>query len=106
MAWAILFAYPHLHRAFLVTGRCEACRKVPTPGSRLWTPGERKSAKGNMVNTYKPREVERAKAAERPAPKRYVGRVGSSVVSPSTGQRPTGGEGGPKAFEALAGGTR
>jgi hypothetical protein len=51
MAWAILFAYPHLHRASLVTGRFEACRKVPPPGSRLWTSGERKSAMGNMVNT-------------------------------------------------------
>jgi hypothetical protein len=106
MAWAILSASPHLNRASLVTGRCEACRKVPGPGSRTWTPGERKSAMGNMVNTYKPREVERAKAAERPEPKRCVGRVGSSVVCPSTGQRPTGGEGDPKAAEVPAGGTR
>jgi hypothetical protein len=106
MAWVILSAYPHLHRASLVTGRCEACRKVPAPGSRTWTSGERKSAKGNTVNTSKPREVERAKAAERPEPKRYVGRMGRSVVGPSTGQRPTGAEGDPTAFDSPVGGTR
>ena len=105
-AWAILFAYPPLHRASLGTGRCEACRKVPTPGRRIWTPGERKRAMGNTVNTYKPREVEGAKAAERPSPKWYVGRMGRSGVCPSTGQRPTGGEGDPKACDAPAGGTR
>ena len=106
MAWAILFAYPHLHRASLVTGRCEACRKVPTPGSRIWTPGERKSAMGHMVNTCKPREVEQAKAAERPEPKWYVGRMGSSVVCLLIGHKPTGAEGDPKAFDSPAGGTR
>ena len=102
----LLSASPHLHRASLVTGRCEACRKVPTPGSRIWTPGERKSAMGNMVNTRKPREVERAKTAERPEPKWCVGRMGSSVVGPSTGHMPTGEEGDPKAFVSPAGGTR
>jgi hypothetical protein len=106
MAWVILSTYPHLHRASLVTGRCEACRKVLAPGSRTRTSGERKSARGNMVNTSKPRAGERAKAAERPEPKRCVGRVGSAVVCPSTGQRPTGGEGDPKAAEVPAGGTR
>ena len=65
MAWVLLSAYPHLHRASLVTGRCEAYRKVPAPGSRTWTAGERKSARGNPVPPRKPREVERAKAAER-----------------------------------------
>jgi hypothetical protein len=65
MAWVILSASPHLHRASLVTGRCEACRKVPAPGSRTWTSGERKSAMGHTVNPCKPREVEGAKAADR-----------------------------------------
>jgi hypothetical protein len=106
MAWAILFASPHLHRASLVTGRCAACRNVPTPGRRLWTPGERKRARGHMVNPSKPRAVERAKAAARPEPQRCVGRVGSAVVGPATGPRPTGGEGDPTALEAPAGGTR
>jgi hypothetical protein len=106
MAWAILSASPHLHRASLVTGRCEACRKVPGPGSRTWTPGERKSAMGTRVNTRNPREVERAKTAERPAPKGCVGRMGRSGVGPSTGQRPTGAEGDPKAVVSPAGGTR
>jgi hypothetical protein len=106
MAWVILSAYPHLHRASLVTGRCEAFRKVPAPGSRTWTSGERKNARGHTVNTSKPREVERAKAAERPEPKWCVGRMGCSVVGPSTGQRPTGAEGDPKAFDSPAGGTR
>jgi hypothetical protein len=65
MAWVILSTSPHLHRASLVTGRCEACRKVPAPGSRTWTSGERKRAMGNTVNPRKPREVKRAKAADR-----------------------------------------
>jgi hypothetical protein len=65
MAWVILSASPHLHRASLVTGRCEACRKIRVPGSRTWVSGERKDAMGNMVHTRKPREVKRAKAAER-----------------------------------------
>jgi hypothetical protein len=106
MAWAILSASPHLNRASLVTGRCEACRKVPGPGSRTRTPGERKSAMGHRVNTRKPREVERAKTAERPEPTWCVGRMGSAVVGPSTGQRPTGEEGAPKALVSPAGGTR
>jgi hypothetical protein len=62
---AILSASPHRRHASLVTGGCEARRKVPTSGSRTWSAGERKDARGNMVNTYKPREVERAKAADR-----------------------------------------
>jgi hypothetical protein len=106
MAWVILSAHPQLHRASLVTGRCEACRKVPAPGSRTWTSGERQHARGNTVNTAKPREVERAKAAERPEPNWCVGRMGRSGVGPSTGQRPTGAEGDPKAVDAPAGGTR
>ena len=65
MAWVILSASPHLYRASLVTGRCEACRKVPGPGSRTRVAGERKDALGNMVHTRKPRAVKRAKAAER-----------------------------------------
>jgi len=65
MTEAILSAPPHRRHASLVTERCEARRKVPTSGSRIWRAGERKDAMGNMVNTYKPREVERAKAADR-----------------------------------------
>ena len=64
MAWVILSAYPHLHRASLVTG-VRSVLQVPAPGSRTWTSGERKSAMGNTVNPRKPREVERAKAADR-----------------------------------------
>ena len=106
MAWALLSASPHLHRAFLVTGRYEACRKVPVPGSRSWVPGERKSARGNMVHTSKPREVDRAKAAERPEPQWCVGRMDRSGVGPSTGQRPPGAEGDPTALVSPVGGTR
>jgi hypothetical protein len=61
---------------------------------------------GNTVNTYKTREVEQAKMAERPEPKWCVGRMCSSVVGPSTGHKPTGAEGAPKAFDAPAGGSR
>jgi hypothetical protein len=62
---AILSASPRRRHASLVTEGCEARRKVPTPGSRTWSAGERKDAMGNRVNPYKPREVERAKAADR-----------------------------------------
>jgi len=106
MAWVILSTSPQLNRASLVTGRCEACRTVPGPGSRPRTSGERKSARGHTVHTSKPRDVERAKAAERPEPQWSVGRMGSSGVCPSTGQRPTGAEGAPQALASPAGGTR
>ena len=65
MTEAILSASPHRRHASLVTEGCEARRKVPTSGSRTRSAGERKDAMGNIVNTYKPREVKRAKAAER-----------------------------------------
>jgi hypothetical protein len=106
MAEVILSTSPHLHRASLGTGRCEACRTVLAPASRTRTSGERKSALGHRVHPDTPRAVERAKAAERPEPQRWVGRAGSAVVGPSTGQRPTGGEGAPKAAAVAAGGTR
>ena len=61
----ILSVSPHRRHASLVTEGCEARRKVPTSGSRTWRAGERKDAMGNMVNPCKPREVKRAKAAER-----------------------------------------
>jgi hypothetical protein len=65
MTETILSVYPHRCHASLVTEGCEARRKVPTSGSRTWSAGERKDAMGNMVNPCKPREVERAKAADR-----------------------------------------
>ena len=65
MAEAILSASPHRRHMSLVTEGCEARRKVPTSGSRTWSAGERKDAMGNRVNTRNPREVERAKAADR-----------------------------------------
>jgi hypothetical protein len=65
MTEVILSTYPHRRHASLVTEGCAARRKVPTSGSRTWRAGERKDATGNRVNTYKPREVKRAKAADR-----------------------------------------
>ena len=65
MTEAILSAYPHRRHTSLVTEGDEARRKVSTSGSRTWRAGERKDAMGNRVNTYKPREVKRAKAADR-----------------------------------------
>jgi hypothetical protein len=65
MTEAILSASPQWRHASLVTEGCEARRKVLVSGSRTWRAGERKDAMGNMVNPCKPREVERAKAADR-----------------------------------------
>jgi hypothetical protein len=65
MTEALLSASPHRRHASLVTEGCEARRKVLISGSRTWRAGERKDALGNIVNPYKPREVKRAKAAER-----------------------------------------
>ena len=65
MTEALLSASPHRRHASLATEGCAARRKVPLSGSRPWTAGERKDATGNMVHTYNPREVERAKAADR-----------------------------------------
>jgi hypothetical protein len=65
MTEAILSASPHRCHASLVTERCAARRTVLPSGSRTWRAGERKDAMGNMVNPCKPREVERAKAADR-----------------------------------------
>jgi hypothetical protein len=62
---AILSAAPHRRHAPLVTAGCEARRKVLPPGSRTWRAGERQDARGNLGNPCKPREVERAKAADR-----------------------------------------
>ena len=65
MTEAILSAYPHRRHASLVTEGCEARRNVSRSGSRTRRASERKDATGNKVNTCKPREVERAKAADR-----------------------------------------
>ena len=65
MTEAILSASPHRRHASLVTEGYDARRKVPLSGSRTWSAGERKDAMGHMVNPCKPREVERAQAAER-----------------------------------------
>jgi hypothetical protein len=45
--------------------KCEARRKALPSGSRTWRAGERKDAMGHTVNPCTPREVERAKAADR-----------------------------------------
>jgi hypothetical protein len=65
MTEAILSASPHRRHASLVTQGCEARRNVLTSGSRTGSAGERKDAMGHRVNPCKPREVERAKAADR-----------------------------------------
>ena len=106
MAWGIRSAAPPLNRASLGTGRCAACRHGPAPGSRAWRSGERTRARGHTVHPSTPREVARAKAAERPAPQWSVGRRGRAVGGPSTGQRPTGAAGAAPAVAAPAGGTR
>jgi hypothetical protein len=65
MTEAILSASPHRRHASLVTEGCAARRNVLPAGSRTWSAGERKDAMGNAVNPCNPREVERAKAADR-----------------------------------------
>ena len=65
MTEAILSASPHRRHASLVTERCEARRKVPVSRSRIWRAGERKDAMGNMVHPCTPRDVKRAKVADR-----------------------------------------
>jgi hypothetical protein len=106
MAWVSLSVSPHLPRASLITGRCAACSKVPAPGSRPWTSGERKSARGNTVPPRKPRAVKSAQAAERRGPKEYVERMAQAGVAPWTGQTATEGEGDPPASASPPGGTR
>jgi hypothetical protein len=65
MTEVILSASPHRRQASLVTEGDEARRKARPSGSRTWRAGERKDVMGNLVNPCKPREVERAKAADR-----------------------------------------
>ncbi len=62
---AILSASPHRRHASLVTEGCGARREALPSGSRTERAGERKDAMGNTVNPCKPREVKRAKAADR-----------------------------------------
>ena len=69
MTEAILSASPHRRHTSLVTEGYDVRRKVSTCGSRTWRAGERKDAMGNRVHTYNPRDVKRAKAAERLGPK-------------------------------------
>jgi hypothetical protein len=65
MTEAILSASPHRRHASLVTAGWEARRNVRPAGSRPWSAGERKDAMGHRVNPGKPREGDRAKAADR-----------------------------------------
>jgi hypothetical protein len=65
MTEAILSASPHRRHASLVPEGCAARRQGLPSGSRTGRVGERKDAMGHMVNPCKPREVKRAKAADR-----------------------------------------
>jgi hypothetical protein len=65
MPEAILSASPPRRPASLVTAVWEARRNGLPSGSRTWRAGERTDAMGHRVNPGTPRDVERAKAADR-----------------------------------------